>query len=511
MFDSVSRQVPAKAAEGGKLSRREFLERSLAGGGVMLAGNVVLGQSSDLAGLSLEKASELVRKKSVSPVELVQECLKRIERLNPVLNAFITTDPEGSLAQARTAQTELQRGKWRGPLHGIPIALKDNIDTAGMRTTAGSALFANRIPAQDAEVVRRLKAAGSVILGKLNMHEFAFGGTSIPSHFGAVHNPWQPDHIAGGSSGGAASAVAAGLCYGAIGTDTAGSVRIPAAFCGVVGYKPTYGRVSNRGVIPLRPSLDHVGPLTRSVADSGLLLQALAGYDADDVTSADVPVPDYDAEALASRKVRVRLGVPRRLFYDQLSPDIEKVVDQALAVLGQFSQSTQDVELPELTMLPVAPTGAEVYAYHANYMARSPELYQEETLLRLRGTVDVSTPAYIEAINSIVRLRRAMKQVFGTVDVLATPTMAFPPATIAEAGRIELEMIAKKQLSPLIRNTVPFNVYGLPTISIPCGFTREGLPIGLQLSGPPWAEALVLRLARAYEQATTWNRRPPTW
>ena len=509
MFDSVSGQIPAKGAEGCKLSRREFLELSLAGG-VMLAGNVGFGQSSDLAGLSLERVSELVRKKSVSPVELVQECLKRIERLNPVLNAFITIDAERSLAQAHAAEVELQGGKWRGPLHGIPIALKDNIDTAGMRTTAGSALFADRIPAQDAEVVRRLKAAGSVILGKLNMHEFAFGGTSITSHFGPVHNPWQPDHIAGGSSGGAAAAVAAGLCYGAIGTDTAGSVRIPAAFCGVVGCKPTYGRVSNRGVIPLRPSLDHVGSLTRSVADSALLLQPLAGYDPDDITSVDVPVPNY-AEALGSRKVRVRLGVPHRLFYDQLDPDIEKVVHQALAVLGQFAQSTQDVELPELTMLPVAPTGAEIYAYHSQYMARNPELYQEETLLRLRGTAEVTAAAYIEATHSIERLRRAVKKVFATVDLLATPTMAIPPATIPEAGRVELEMIQKKQLSPLIRNTVPFDVYGLPTISVPCGFTREGLPIGLQLSGPVWAETLVLRLARAYEQATTWERRPPTW
>ena len=509
MFDSVSGQIPLKGAEGCKLSRREFLELSLAGG-VMLAGNVGFGQSSDLAGLSLERVSELVRNKSVSPVELVQECLKRIERLNPALNAFITIDGERSLAQARAAEAELQGGKWRGPLHGIPIALKDNIDTAEMRTTAGSALFADRIPAQDAEVVRRLKAAGSVILGKLNMHEFAFGGTSITSHFGPVHNPWQLGHIAGGSSGGAAAAVAAGLCYGAIGTDTAGSVRIPAAYCGVVGCKPTYGRVSNRGVIPLRPSLDHVGLLTRSVADSALLLQPLAGYDPDDITSADVPVPNY-AEALGSRKVPVRLGVPRRLFYDQLDPDIEKVVHQALAVLGQFAQSTQDVELPELTMLPVAPTGAEVYAYHAQYMARSPELYQEETLLRLRGTAEVTAAAYIEATHSIGRLRRAVKQVFGTVDLLATPTMAIPPATIPEAGRVELEMIQRKQLSPLIRNTVPFDVYGLPTISVPCGFTREGLPIGLQLSGPAWAETLVLRLARAYEQATTWERRPPTW
>jgi aspartyl-tRNA(Asn)/glutamyl-tRNA(Gln) amidotransferase subunit A len=216
-------------------------------------------------------------------------------------------------------------------------------------------------------------------------------------------------------------------------------------------------------------------------------------------------------EALGSRKGRVRLGVPRRLFYDQLDPDIERAVHQALAVLGQFAQSTQDVELPELTMLPVAPTGAEIYAYHAQYMARSPELYQEETLQRLRGTAEVSAAAYIEAIHSIERLRRAVKKVFATVDLLATPTMAIPPATIPEAGRVELEIIQKKLLSPLIRNTVPFDVYGLPTISIPCGFTREGLPIGLQLSGPPWAEALVMRLARAYEQATMWERRPPTW
>jgi aspartyl-tRNA(Asn)/glutamyl-tRNA(Gln) amidotransferase subunit A len=263
-------------------------------------------------------------------------------------------------------------------------------------------------------------------------------------------------------------------------------------------------------VIPLRPSLDHVGTLTRSVAGSALLLQPLAGYDPDDITSADVPVPNY-AEALGSRKVRVRLGVPRRLFYDQLDPDIEKVVHQALAVLGQFAQSTQDVELPELTMLPVAPTGAEVYAYHAQYMVRSPELYQEETLLRLRGTAEVSAAAYIDAMRSIERLRRAVKKVFATVDVLVTPTMAIPPATIADAGRVELEMIQKKQLSPLIRNTVPFDVYGLPTISVPCGFTSAGLPIGLQLSGPPWAEVLALRLARAYEQATTKERRPPTW
>ncbi|MBZ5700127.1 MAG: amidase [Acidobacteriia bacterium] len=478
--------------------------------GTMLAANQMFGEQGELAGLSLQKVSELVRKRSVSPVELTQECLKRIERLNPILNAFITVDAEGSLKQARQAEAEIQHSKWRGPLHGIPVGLKDNIDTAGIRTTAASAVFADRIPAQDAEVVRRLRAAGSVILGKLNMHEFAFGGTSITSYFGPVHNPWKPDHIAGGSSGGSAAAIATGLCYGALGTDTAGSIRIPGAFCGVVGFKPTYGLVSNRGVIPMRPSLDHVGPLTRTVSDSALLLQQLAGYDPEDITSVDVPVPNY-TEGMRMDKLSFRLGVPRALFYDQLDPDIENAVQQALVLLSQLGRSTQDVELPEVRNLPVAPTGAEVYAYHAQYMARSPELYQEETLLKLRQTAEVSAATYIDAIHSLERLRREVKKVFSAVDLLVTPTMAIPPASIPEAEQVELEMIQKRQLSPTTRNTVPFDVYGLPTITVPCGFTHDGLPIGLQISGPPWGEILVFRLAHAYEHATDWNRRPPTW
>ena len=454
-------EIRTKDGEARDCSRREFLRLSLVAG-AMVSASQVFGEQGELAGLSLQRVSEMLRKKAVSPVELTQECLKRIERLNPVLNAFITVDDEGSLKQARQAEAELQHSKWRGPLHGIPVALKDNIDTAGIRTTAASAVFANRIPTQDAEVVRRLRAAGSIILGKLNMHEFAFGGTSITSHFGPVHNPWKPDHIAGGSSGGPAAAVAAGLCYGALGTDTLGSVRIPGAFCGVVAFKPTYGLVSNRGVIPLRPSLDHVGPLTRTVSDSALLLQPIAGYDPEDITSVDVPVPSY-TEGSRVGKLSFRLGVPRVLFYDKLDPDIDKAVQEALAVLSQFGQSAHNVELPEVTNLPVAPIGAEAYAYHAQYMATSPELYQEETLLRLRPTAEVSAATYIDAIHSLERLRREVKKVFATVDLLVTPTMAIPPASIREAQQVELEMIQKKQLSPLVRNTTPFDVDGLPT------------------------------------------------
>jgi len=511
----------------GDWSRREFLDLALAGGAVLAArpalggstgmtvpgaqGNSAApGSPGDLAALSLQQVSELLRKKTVSPVDLAQECLKRIDRLNPILNVFITVDRDGALAQARAAQAELQGGKWRGPLHGVPLALKDNIDTAGIRTTAASGVFAKRVPTEDAEVVRRLKGAGAVILGKLNMHEFAFGGTSVTSFFGAVHNPWNTEHIAGGSSGGPAAAVAAGLCYGSLGTDTAGSVRIPASFCGVVGFKGTYGLVSNRGVIPMRPSLDHVGPLTRSVADAALLLQPLAGYDPEDVTSANVHIPAF-AEEMRAHKGPFRLGVARTFFYDQLDPDIAKAVEQALVVLKQLGNQQRDVDLPEAANLPVGPTGAEVYAFHAQYMAKSPELYQDATLERLRPTAEVSAASYFAARQSIERLRREVQKVFASVDLVVTPTTPIPPHTIPDADREEREMIANKQLSQLTRNTLPFDVYGLPTITVPCGFTHDGLPIGLQISGPPWGEAQVLRLAQNYEQATKWNRRPPTW
>jgi aspartyl-tRNA(Asn)/glutamyl-tRNA(Gln) amidotransferase subunit A len=490
-------------------SHSEFLKLTVAAGSTLAGGAVSVAQK-EAAGLSLQKASELVRKRSVSPVELTRECLKRIERLNPELNAFITVTSDQALAQARQAETEIRAGKWRGPLHGIPVTLKDNMDTAGIRTTAGSGVFTNRIPTEDAEVVKRLKAAGCVILGKLNMHEFAFGGTSITSHFGAVHNPWKTDHIPGGSSGGSAVAVAAGLCYGALGTDTLGSIRIPAAHCGVVGLKPTYGRVSIRGIVPLAPSIDHAGPLARTVADAALLLHAIAGYDPEDTTSVDFPVPDY-SKSLDARKLSVRLGVPRTLFYENLDPDIEHAVNEALSVLGRFAHGVRDVELPEVKALPVGPTRAEIYAYHAEYMAKTPQLYQPETLERLRPTAEITTVTYIQGIRSIERLRRAVRTTFRSVDLLVTPTMFLPPATIADAERVELELIEKRQLSPLVRNTGAFDVYGLPSISVPCGFTREGLPIGLQITGPAWGEEQVLRLAYAYEQATSWNRHPPTW
>ena len=262
----------------------------------MAAGSALrpcFGESQDLASLTLKQASELLRSGDASPVDLTQACLRRIDRDNSALDAFITVTGEQALAVARQMEAEQLRGIWRGPLHGIPIALKDNIDTAGIRTTAASELFKDRVPSEDAEVVRRLKGAGAILLGKTNLHEFAYGGSSSVSYFGPVHNPWALDRVPGGSSGGSAAATAAGLCYGSLGTDTAGSIRIPASYCGIVGFKPSYGRVSNRGVIPLSWTLDHVGPLCRTVEDAALMLRVIAGYDELDPAAVDAPVPDY--------------------------------------------------------------------------------------------------------------------------------------------------------------------------------------------------------------------------
>src|SRR6266849_696515 len=310
-------------------SRRTFMKSAMAGAAGTLmtgidkhaadayTGAQQKGQGSDVSQLSLSEASQLVRSKKVSPVELTRECLSRIERLNPKLNAFITVTADSALAEARQAEAEIQRERWRGPLHGIPIALKDLIDTAGVRTTAASGLFKDRVPTQDAEIVRRLKAAGAVLLGTLNLHEFAYGASSVISYFGPVDNPWDPGYSPGGSSGGSAAAAAAHLCYGAIGSDTGGSIRIPAAYCGIVGLKPTYGRVSTSGVIPLSWSLDHLGPMARSAKDAALMLQVVAGYDPEDTNSTDTPVADY-AGTVEAKTSSLRIGIPRAHFYDGL-------------------------------------------------------------------------------------------------------------------------------------------------------------------------------------------------
>lgn len=409
---------------------------------------------------------------------------------------------ESALAEARAAEAEIARGKWRGPLHGIPIALKDLIDTAGVRTTAASALYKDRVPTEDADVVRRLKLAGAVIVGKNNLHECAYGGSSLVSFFGDVHNPWNTAHIAGGSSGGSAAAVVAGLCYAAIGTDTAGSVREPAALCGCVGIKPTYGRVSGRGVIPLSLSLDHVGPLAATVGDAAAVLLAIAGYDALDICSVDVPVSDY-VSALGQETKQLRVGIPRRYFYDDLDGEVSAAVEEALIVIRTLVAEVCEVNLDVPTDRTLQ--GAEAYAFHADDAAKKPELYLPETLRRIRLGENVSAAEYIRLRRELEEERRKIRDVFADVDLLVTPTMPIPAPAIADLKKSPDGLRPAELI--LLRNTRPFNVWGLPAISLPCGFTKSGLPIGLQIAGSHWREDLVLSLAHAYEQGTDWHER----
>jgi aspartyl-tRNA(Asn)/glutamyl-tRNA(Gln) amidotransferase subunit A len=452
--------------------------------------------------ITISELVQRLRRREISPVEITEDGLRRIEKLNPALNAFITIMSESARAEARRAEAEIFRGEWRGPLHGVPVALKDLIDTAGVRTTAASALYKDRVPNQDAEVVRRLRQAGAVIIGKNNLHEFAYGGSSLVSYFGDVHNPWNPGHIAGGSSGGSAAAVAAGLAYAAIGTDTAGSIREPAALCGCVGLKPTYGRVSSRGVIPLSSSLDHVGPLAMTVEDAAIVLQASLGYDTADITTSNVPVADYVSGLRENAKL-LRVGVPRAYFFDDLDPEVASAIDHALRGIQTLVAEIKEVKLEVPTDRTLQ--AAESYAYHAENVAKTPASYQPETLRRIRSGETVTAAEYIERRCDLDKARRNIGQIFADVDLLVTPTMPIPAPAIADL-KANQDALRPAELK-LLRNTRPFNVWGLPAISVPCGFTQSGLPIGLQIAGPHWREDLVLRLAHAYEQATAWHKR----
>src|SRR5213593_2073716 len=449
---------------------------------------------------SILETSELLRKGAVSPLELTNDCLKRIERLNPSLNAFITVTAEMALEEARQAESEIRGGNWRGPLHGIPLALKDLIDTAGIRTTAASALFKDRIPTEDADVVRRLKDAGAVILGKQNLHEFAYGGSSLVSYYGDMKNARNPEQITGGSSGGSATAVAAGMCYGAIGTDTAGSIREPAALCGVVGLKPTYARINTRGVIPLSVSLDHVGPIARSVEDAAIIFQAIAketdvvqGWGSASPVRIEDPPPH-----------KLRIAVPRKFFCEELDPEVTSAFEQAITVLSTMSDISEiNLEVPTDRTL----QKAESYAYHCEFVRQSPELYQPETLRRIRTGEGISPEDAARCKRELQEARKQIASVFNDVELLITPTTPTPAPVISEL-KANPDLLRPRALV-LLRNTRPMNVWGLPAISVPCGFTQSVLPIGLQIIGSHWGEAKVLQLAHAYEQATAWHKRLP--
>lgn len=452
-------------------------------------------KANGLADLSIANAAELLRNGDISPVQLTRACLNRIEALNPSLNAFISVTAEIALSQAQKAEDEIRSGNWRGPLHGIPIALKDLIDVAGVRTTAASAVFANRVAVEDAEIVTRLKRAGAVLIGKTNLHEFAYGGSSVISHFGPVRNARSPERIAGGSSGGSATALAAGMCLGAIGTDTAGSIRLPASFCGVVGLKPTYGLVSTRGVIPLAWSYDHVGPMGRTVTDSAIILQAIAGYDADDIFSRDLPIRDY-LSAVNAGGVSLRIGIPDEPFYEDVDPEIRTALTRAIES-AKVASITDHVVVP--LELDRTAANCESYAYHATRIATCADLYNPSTLERILAGKNVTAVDYIEAHHRLQNLRQKANSLFRDIDVLVTPTAPVPPPKIADLLADPAALRTREVLT--LRNTRPFNVLGLPALSIPCGTTSDGLPIGLQIAAAPGREDVLLSAARTIEQA----------
>ena len=436
-----------------------------------------------MAPWTISEVSELVRGGKISPVELTRECLEKIDALNSELNAFITVTAESALREAGDAEAEIRAGNWRGPLHGIPVGLKDLIDMAGVRTTAASRVFESRVPLQNATVVDKLREAGAVLIGKQNLHEFAYGGSSVISAFGIPRNPIDSNYIAGGSSGGSAAAVGSGMCYAAIGTDTAGSVREPSALCGLVGLKPTYDLVSTEGIIPLSPSLDHAGPITRSVRDAAILLDALVGTEW------------RHSESLDIEHGKWRVGIPRQFFFEDVDADVATAVEAAIDELELMGCVVADVEVRVDTDRTLQ--AAEAYAVHRDMVATSADLYDPETLRRIRTGENISDEQYQAAVHELRNIRQQISAVFESVDVLVTPTTPIPAPRVSEATA-NLDRLRPTELV-LLRNTRPANVWGTPAISVPCGRTSAGLPIGLQIIGPMGHDVTVLQVAQAFE------------
>jgi len=469
-------------------------------------------KTSSLTFATIEELAPLLAKKKISPVELAQWCLARIEKLNPQLNAFLTVTAEEALAEARLAERELARGRRRGPLHGIPIALKDNIWTRGIRTTAGSAILREFVPGEDATVVRRLQRAGAVLLGKTNLHEFAYGATNENPHFGSTHNPWASERMTGGSSGGSAAAVCAGLCVAALGSDTGGSIRIPAAFCGIVGLKPTFGRVSVYGVVPLAASFDHVGPLTRSAADAALLLGVVSGRDPLDPTSVSRPAENFFAGA-KSRRGKLRLGWPKEQMWERIHPDVQRLVEAAAKSLVRGGGAIEEISLPTLPAAVDAANAmsiAEARAFHeeAGYFPARAAEYGEDVRKRLELADGVRAADYLKGRETIRRATGEFASALERVDAIVAPTVPVVAPVIGSQS-VRVGGAEEPMRSVLLRLTRPGNLTGLPAVSVPCGFTSEGLPAGMQLIGRAFGEGALLGIARRYQEETDWTSRHP--
>jgi aspartyl-tRNA(Asn)/glutamyl-tRNA(Gln) amidotransferase subunit A len=503
-----------------RLNRREFVVMAGAASQALLTSNRVFAADApedELTALTLSEASRRIHSGEVTSTQLTQALLDRIAIYNPKINAFITVMRQDALALAAKLDNEAKAGKFRGLLHGIPIAFKDNIDTEGTRTTAASAVFDDRVPDKDAEVVVRLKQAGAVPIGKTNMHEFAAGGSSASTYFGPVRNPWALDRVPAGSSGGSAAAVIGDMAYGALGTDTGGSVRMPAAFCSIVGLKPTYGLVSIRGIIPLTYSLDHCGPMTKTVEDAAMMLNHMTGYDKQDVASVDHPAEDY--VSLMKQSVSgLRLGIPRAPFFDLLDPEIAKAVEAAIEILSKLTKSTADCHLPGTGGFNALALSGEREAYHIELFRRNSLRYSlgvKQSLETAEKTLnDVSSEPcsekvvdYVTSNWRIILMRKNIDDAFRDFDLVALPTMRILPRTIDDA--LNREEVVTPREPETISNCTPFNIFGLPAISIPCGFSASGLPIGLMIAGPRFSEGKVLALANAYEKASQWHLKRP--
>ena len=467
----------------------------------------------ELPFLTIGQLAPVIKARQVSPVDLVGAYLERVDEMDGRTNAFITVMRDEALAAARQAEKQIAEGNYLGPLHGIPIGLKDLYYTKGVRTTAGSSIkkWAEFVPEEDATVVTKFKEAGAIILGKLNMHEFAAGATNENPHYGPCHNPWALDCVSGGSSGGSGAAVAASLCAGAMGTDTGGSVRIPATLCGIVGLKPTYGRVSRFGIVPLAWSLDHAGPLTRCVEDAALIMNAISGYDPRDPASARSPVPDFTAQ-LNSGVDGLRLGMAKEYFFAPAAAAVAGAVQQAIGVLEDLGATSVEVSLPNVGTVPrfhPVISMCESASYHEETIRRHADELTPNVRERFQAGSILTAAQYFRAQRARALVREEMRRALEQVDVLVSPT------SLITAPRIGQDTVVtptgeESPLTLLSRNTSPFNDAGVPACTVPCGFDSAGLPIGLQIAGRAFDEETVLRVAHAYEQATDWHTRRPT-
>lgn len=456
--------------------------------------------------MTLSQVATKLREREISPVELTEAVLSRIDEIEPKVCAFATVTAEMAMRSAQIATEEIAAGKYRGALHGVPIGIKDLYEVAGVPNTASSKVRADYIPERDSAVTEKLAASGAVIVGKTHTHEFAYG-TITPT----TRNPWDTSRTAGGSSGGTAAALAAGLIFGGMGTDTGGSIRIPSAVCGTVGLKPTYGRVSRRGVTSLSWSLDHAGPMTRTTADAAIMLNHIAGYDRVDPATVDVPVPDYTT-GLTGGIRGLRIGVPTNYFTENVHPEVTAAAEAAVAELAALGAVVREVEIPMAEAIGPTEWGLlvpEATAYHQTMLRERADLYTDETRTFLEAGELVPATDYIKALRVRTLIQAAFRDLYRDIDVLVAPTVTSPalrlddpevtwPGGLVEGGTITY-----------VRFSAPANVTGLPALSVPSGMTAEGLPTGIQIIGRPFDEATVLKVGHAYEECTDWPRLAP--